>query len=230
MSETQPGFGCFTGLNPFYPTDMAADQLNSRKNSSLIAIGIGLVFVVIIVVQFFSGGNPDPYQEKVAQQRRERDLSVKNNPDLFSKEERAKFKGLIYFDIDPAYRVEATLVKDQPTDTLILATTTGEPYQVARIGQLVFTLQGRECRLAAYKYLDNRVSDFFVPFRDLTSGTSTYGGGRYLDVPAKQPIVLDFNTAYNPYCVYNEGYTCPLPPKENKLPLEVAAGEKLYQP
>ena len=73
------------------------------------------------------------------------------------------------------------------------------------------------------------LADSFVPFYDLTTGIETYGGGRFLDVDVKnnQQIVLDFNTAYNPYCVYNPNYICPVPPVNNTLKVKVLAGEKL---
>ena len=72
----------------------------------------------------------------------------------------------------------------------------------------------------------------FVPFRDGTSGQETYGAGRYLDAPlARTPqglrVSLDFNLAYHPYCAYADGWTCPLPPRENWLPEPVRAGERL---
>jgi uncharacterized protein (DUF1684 family) len=66
----------------------------------------------------------------------------------------------------------------------------------------------------------------FLPFTDLTNGNETYGSGRYIDlrIPERETIIIDFNKAYNPYCAYNYGYACPIPPKENKLKVEIRAG------
>jgi uncharacterized protein (DUF1684 family) len=69
----------------------------------------------------------------------------------------------------------------------------------------------------------------FIPFRDLTSGKESYGGGRYIDteIPAGETLILDFNRAYNPYCAYSHRYSCPIPPEENTLKVEIRAGEKV---
>jgi uncharacterized protein (DUF1684 family) len=72
----------------------------------------------------------------------------------------------------------------------------------------------------------------FLPFYDETNSKETYGGGRYLDLAIRNirngNIVIDFNQAYNMYCVYADGYACPIPPDENRLPVEIRAGEKLF--
>ena len=71
----------------------------------------------------------------------------------------------------------------------------------------------------------------FIPFRDITSGDETYGGGRYLDfrIPETDSVTIDFNLSYNPYCAYNHKYSCPIPPAENSLPVKILAGEKTYK-
>jgi uncharacterized protein (DUF1684 family) len=71
----------------------------------------------------------------------------------------------------------------------------------------------------------------FIPFRDKTSGSETYSSGRYLDLEESggDEYELDFNKAYNPYCAYNMSYTCPVPPRENILPVMISAGEKNYR-
>lgn len=84
----------------------------------------------------------------------------------------------------------------------------------------------------AFKAADDPVAQaLFVPFVDETSGKETYGSGRYLDLEQARgdDYVLDFNMAYNPYCAYNDDYVCPIPPRENKLPIEIRAGEKTYK-
>ncbi len=202
--------------------------MNARSTSTWIAAAVGGVFLAIIGFQYFGSNQADPYVEKIEQSRRDKDRTLRHNPDLLPDSTRGRFQSLDYFAPDPAYKVAAQLVQDQRPDTLVLLTTTNERQRMVRMGQFVFTLQGRPCKLAAYRYLDTRISDFFVPFRDLTNGASTYEGGRYLDIPNKTPLFLDFNLAYSPYCAYNLSYSCPIPPKENNLPLEIAAGEKAF--
>jgi uncharacterized protein (DUF1684 family) len=99
-----------------------------------------------------------------------------------------------------------------------------------RIGSLAFTLKGEQLTLTAFSDVDDQqLRRLFVPFGDLTSGTETYQGGRYLDLDRTASGVydLDFNRAYNPFCVFDARYECPLPPRENRLKLPIRAGEKL---
>jgi uncharacterized protein (DUF1684 family) len=94
--------------------------------------------------------------------------------------------------------------------------------------------------LIAYERVDRPASDtdaartLFIPFQDLTNGDETYGGGRYIDLMKADvkggQIMLDFNKAYNPYCAFGEGFSCPIPPVENRLKLYIRAGEKMPVP
>jgi uncharacterized protein (DUF1684 family) len=98
-------------------------------------------------------------------------------------------------------------------------------------GDLVFEVGGAQHRLTAYLTQDSEGYDMlFVPFRDATSGMETYGAGRYLEAPYyddTDEVELDFNLAYNPSCAFSPAYDCPFPPAQNRLPVEVLAGEKL---
>ena len=99
-----------------------------------------------------------------------------------------------------------------------------------RVGTLSFTFQGTRLALTAFAEEDDRaINRLFVPFRDQTSGTETYGGGRYLELDRTSTGMydLDFNRAYQPYCVYNPNYVCPVPPPENTLSVAIRAGERL---
>lgn len=203
-------------------------DLNSRKKSTYIVIGIGVLFILAILLQYFSIKNPSTYVRKIERERDMKDLQFRNDPSSpIKRQDQPGFEGLNYFPVDPSYVCDAQLVPDGKKDTLRLYTSTGGVQAVIRMGFLAFELQGTQQQLVAYKYLDPTQASVFVPFRDLTSNVSTYGGGRYLDVPISDQWVIDFNKAYNPYCVYNETYSCPLPPSENFLELEVLAGEKM---
>ncbi|HEX8221328.1 MAG TPA: DUF1684 domain-containing protein [Chloroflexia bacterium] len=166
--------------------------------------------------------------------RRQKDKFFSENPDSpILPEEKGQFSGLKYYPIDLAYRVMARLVSEPHPGIFRVQTTTGGHKEYARVGRLEFELNGQRLSLTAFMppadepLHGNRL---FVPFRDRTSGKETYGAGRYLDLNKKatEEYVLDFNRAYNPYCAYSPYYSCPLPPGENNLPVEVRAGELMY--
>src|SRR5690606_19990472 len=104
----------------------------------------------------------------------------------------------------------------------------GTEQHYAEAGTLRFTLDGEPLVLHAYRGLTITADSLFVPFRDATSGTESYGGGRYLYVPLPvgETVALDFNAATNPYCAYSPAYACPIPPEENTLAVPIRAGEK----
>ena len=150
-------------------------------------------------------------------------------------EKRATFPPLAYFSIDPAYQVPAALIPagaENPgqAGVLELPTSTGLRRKMRRVGTLRFTLQSREFTLTAFVDAEqNDMRRLFVPFGDLSNGNETYPGGRYLDLDRTATGIydLDFNRAYNPFCVFNEKYDCPLPPRENRLQVPIRAGERL---
>jgi uncharacterized protein (DUF1684 family) len=148
-------------------------------------------------------------------------------------EDREVFHGLNYYPFDATFRVMATLVPEPHPGIFRVQTTTGDHKEYTRVGTLEFEVNGQVLRLTAFMppadepLHGNRL---FVPFRDKTSGKETYGAGRYLDLNkrATDQYAIDFNRAYNPYCAYSPYYSCPIPPGENNLPVEVRAGEKLF--
>ena len=158
-----------------------------------------------------------------------------------SDEARARFKGLAYFDHDPGYRLTARLEPAEAGDPLVIDTG-GEDGIITyrRAGWLRFHLGGKDCRLTVFSLVAYG-GGLFLPFRDGTSGSETYGGGRYLfdtakntdglslEIRAGSPdITMDFNFAYNASCAYDARWACPLAPRENWLPVPVRAGEKVF--
>jgi uncharacterized protein (DUF1684 family) len=145
---------------------------------------------------------------------------------------RAAFRGLPYHRYDPDFRVTADVDETEPAE-LELATSTGEPYRFRRFGVARFALTGIDLELPLY-WLEGYGGGLFLPFADRTSGRTTYGAGRYLldtvkgaDLgTAEGRLVLDFNFAYNPSCVYDPAWTCPLAPAANRLDVEVLVGER----
>lgn len=149
-------------------------------------------------------------------------------------EDLAKFEGLDFFKIDPEYRVKAEFVRTPAEPPFAMKTSTYETPVYVKYGELYFTLKGRKFKLNVYQSqelkLDPQYYDYlFLPFNDLTNGISTYGNGRYIDlrIPKSNEIIVDFNKAYNPYCAYSSRYSCPIPPEENDLDIEIPAGVKL---
>lgn len=143
--------------------------------------------------------------------------------------DKKKFNGLNFFKIDSTYRITAKVEWDLNCAAIQVYKDSGELSNNYPTAKLSFVVNGKVSKLTGYSKSKKNISSLFVPFYDLTTGIETYGGGRFLDVDVKsnQQVVLDFNTAYNPYCVYNPNYICPVPPVINNLKVKVLAGEKL---
>lgn len=176
----------------------------------------------------------DDAKRQIEAFRKQKDKFFKESPDSpLLQEDKDVFEGCNYYPVDSKFRVVATLVPDTNPGIFKVQTTTGDFKQYTRIGRLEFTIDGQKHSLTAFMppadepMHGNRI---FVPFRDKTSGTETYGAGRYLDLNkrAGNEYVLDFNRAYNPFCAYSPYYSCPLPPGENTLPIPVRAGEMAF--
>lgn len=175
--------------------------------------------------------------------RAARDRLFKEHPQSpIPSDRRGAFAGLRWFPPDPAYRVAARL---EPADGALVEIDTGGEDGVVRyrrIGALHFRVHGQACSLTVLAMVGYG-GGLFVPFRDATSGTETYGGGRYLVDTVKSTdsgcletrvgspdVVLDFNYAYHPSCYYSERWACPLAPPENRLLVPVRAGEMAGAP
>jgi hypothetical protein len=171
------------------------------------------------------------YVEGIASARGAKDAAFRMAGSPVPAEVQAKLLPLVYFPIDPLYAVPAAFREVPPNarQRVEIQTSTHQTRQMERLGTLNFTLQGQALKLAAYREIGQSADHLFVPFTDLTTGKETYQAGRFLDIDrsATGIYVVDFNTAYNPYCYYNPTYDCPYPPKENRLPIAIRAGEKI---
>jgi uncharacterized protein (DUF1684 family) len=140
---------------------------------------------------------------------------------------RAAFPGLRYFPPNPQLQLELPV---EPADgsSLEIPTSDGSTRRYRRSGRLRFEVDGERVELVLLSRQDEHA--FFLPFRDATSGKESYGAGRYLDVEPSRDrrLQVDFNLAYNPYCAYNDAFSCPLPPPENWLRVPIRAGEAAY--
>ena len=175
----------------------------------------------------------DIYSLEVQKDRKQKDLYflTKDSSPLPSSDKES-FEGLHYYAPSKEFAFATTLRRLAKPEPIVMATSKNKPRQMLFIGHLPFTYQGTEYALRVFMPADTSEEKYwFIPFTDATAGTETYGAGRFLDIdpPASDSTFLDFNYAYNPYCAYNERYDCPIPPAENKLPIAVRAGEKLYR-
>jgi uncharacterized protein (DUF1684 family) len=141
-------------------------------------------------------------------------------------EQRRGFHGLAYFDENPDLRLEIPLEKFPQEQPVQIQTSTGGLQSYQRHGRLKFEVEGRPAELTLFASQNG----YFLPFVDALAGVETYPAGRYLE-PEPLPggrFLVDFNMAYNPYCAYNEMWSCPLTPAENRLEVPIRAGEKLF--
>jgi uncharacterized protein len=136
----------------------------------------------------------------------------------------------VWFDPDPAFRVEARLIHDRDPREEIVLSTRGNRRRALRLGKLEFTLLGQVLRLTALRLLEPGTGESAVSvfFRDATTGHESYAVGRYVDAESLggDRYALDFNRAYNPTCAFSQLYNCPIPPRENVLSIAIRAGER----
>ena len=146
------------------------------------------------------------------------------------------FKGLDFFSIDSSYIVKAKLFRTPNTSFFGMKTTTERITKERIFGILSFIIDNQPFELNVYQGESAGEEDvdtnyLFLPFLDESNGLTTYGGGRYIDlyVPVGDTLIIDFNQAYNPFCAYNDKYSCPIVPRENYIPLNVTAGVKSFK-
>lgn len=200
----------------------------NRKFTILVVI----IGVIGITVYNFQGTTTDSegYQEQVLEQRADKDEMFRSSEDspLTSKQKEA-FTSLSYFPIAEKYKVPGEFRRNSNQVIIKMAVTDGTQREYYIFGNVHFHLEGKELDLTVYKPVKEDDDYLFIPFYDKTSSDLTYGGGRYLEPQLlnNTTIELDFNTAYNPYCVYNYTYRCAIPPRENTLDVSILAGEKM---
>ena len=173
------------------------------------------------------------YEDAIGLFRADKDEFFRSSPNSPIPEvEREEFGGLPYYPVDPDLRFDGLRLEPYGGDEPVrfeIPTSDGRLRRAERAGVFRFPLDGAEQTLTAYIFEGGDVESVFVPFVDATSGTETYGAGRYLDIEREEDetYALDFNLAYHPSCVYDPKYSCPLTPPENRLPVPVRAGERL---
>ena len=159
--------------------------------------------------------------------RKQKDDFFRSSPDS-PIGEGAGFEKIDYYDEDPSLVLDLEAKPGDGSEVRV-QTSDGQERVYTREALVSFEVDGGDVTLTLYGA--GHSDGYFLPFRDTTSGKETYGAGRYLDIrPAKNGRVkIDFNLAYNPFCAYNDAYSCPLPPGENWLQVPIKAGEKDYR-
>ncbi|NMH86520.1 DUF1684 domain-containing protein [Flavivirga algicola] len=194
-----------------------------------------LLILLFLVLLFNCGQEKKPllgdteFQRKINAEYKDATTSPLKDKD------RKHFEGLDFFKFDSAYVVKAILKRTPNSEWFHMKTTTDRVSKERVFGILSFELKGEKFELEIYQGQElmnepGYENHLFLPFLDETNGLETYGGGRYIDasIPEGNTFIIDFNKAYNPYCAYNEKYSCPLVPRKNYLKTRVEAGVKAF--
>ncbi|NWF93893.1 MAG: DUF1684 domain-containing protein [Syntrophaceae bacterium] len=207
-----------------------------RQRLLFLILNFCLLLITLKATPPLAGVEEDPRdhrEEKLKAFRINRDKFFKEDPRSPLKEtDRKRFRGLSYYPIEIKYAMVGTIER-YPTEPkplyVNLPTNKGREKKYVKYGRFKFKLEGKEYVLQIYRPLGG--GDLFLPFKDKTSGKETYPEGRYLYIEPMPggKVLIDFNRAYNPFCEYNEKYTCPFAPTENWLDIEIRAGEKRFR-
>ena len=200
------------------------------KNSFMKKILFLLFFAqVVIAQQKFEKDSVALFQKELNEHYADTASSPLKKSDL------KHFKILDFFPIDEHYFVEAKFIRTENEKPFEMPTTTSRKPMYVKYGELYFSMDNVACKLNVYQNVElikkpGFKNSLFLPFTDYTSGVESYGGGRYIDIEIQEGLnwVIDFNQCYNPYCAYNEGYSCPLTPQENDIKVAIKAGVKKF--
>ncbi len=188
---------------------------------------------VAITLFTLNGKDEDPreYIASIEKDRQEKDRFMSTSYDSPFRMYGDTTVHLNYYPADPAYKLTARIELIEKPQYLTLGTSDGSSIKYRKYAYAHFALGEASHKLLILQDPQAKQGGLFTAFADETSADETYGAGRYLDLDFKRAnrITLDFNKAYNPYCIYNHTYSCPFPPRENMLPIAIKAGEKSYQ-
>ncbi len=196
-----------------------------------------LALLLIPVIGCSQSPTASTYIQEIRKYRYEENIKFADKETtILTKKDFKRFSALDFFPIDTNYRIAAKFELHKDPKLFEMQTTTDRKPLYKTYGIATFKLEGKTYVLQVYQdqeliqkpgYKDH----LFVPFVDKTSGNESYGGGRYLDIqqPKDDIIILDFNKSYNPYCAYNERYSCPIVPRENYLETKIEAGVKAFE-
>ena len=192
-----------------------------------------VAIVGITIANFLSvGESSEAYLERIEEERKNRNGYMLSSSSPLNDEDRNAFTNLKYYPVKEEFKILAKFTPIQRKQPIFIPTTTGESKKYIPYGHAEFELEGKTQKLILYQDWEESIPNkLSLMFADNTSGETTYGGGRYIDVIRSNTnsIIIDFNMAYNPYCHFNDEYSCPIPPRENLMTVAIEAGEKLYK-
>lgn len=195
-----------------------------------------ILLLIVIIFSFscrdekrYQDANLNEYQRQVNNYFKDASVSPLKPKDL------KNFQGLDFFEFDSIYVVKAKIEETKESLPFKMKTTTDIPADVRKYADLFFQITDKEFELSVYENLEYEGVEgyenyLFLPFLDETNENETYGGGRYLDLflNGTDSIIIDFNKAYNPKCVYDENFSCPIVPRKNFLNTRIEAGVKNF--
>jgi uncharacterized protein (DUF1684 family) len=191
---------------------------------------------LLLFLALFLAQEDTAYVQSIQQQRSAKDEQFKNSSESpLTDKDKPVFRSLPYFPVDQKYCFRGAIVQNPKPENFALITSDGRTKQARRYGTFAFQINGTTYRLQVYKLLNLPAqyrNYLFIPFTDATSGEEVYGGGRYIDLVEQKnnDYIVDFNLAYNPSCAYGrDDFSCPIPPRENRLPIRIDAGEKKWK-
>ena len=195
------------------------------------------LLVLVLLVQFGFGYAQEQFSlaavEKFQTELNAEYADAKTSPLL--PEDFKKFHALEYYPANEKFYVVAKFIRTENEQPFEMKTSTDRRPVYVKYGEAHFNIDGQDFQLNIYRNIElskkEQYKDYlFLPFSDLTCGNESYIGGRYIDmkIPKGDTIVIDFNTAYNPYCAYSYKYSCPKVPLENDLKIAIRAGVKKF--
>tara|TARA_R110000868_G_scaffold91812_6_gene254482 strand:- start:7952 stop:8557 length:606 start_codon:yes stop_codon:yes gene_type:complete len=197
------------------------------------------VFVIVILLSFGLSSCKDqkiPVQGDTEFQKELNAVFKDASTTPLKRKDQKEFEGLEFFKYDSTYVVKALFTRTENERPFKMKTSTDSLQDYVKYGVVEFSLKGERYQLNMYQNLELITQEgyedyLFLPFLDETNGMESYGGGRYIELrtPQSNTITIDFNSAYNPYCAYNEKYSCPLVPRENYLKTRIEAGVKVFK-
>ncbi|MFD1163605.1 DUF1684 domain-containing protein [Hwangdonia seohaensis] len=194
-----------------------------------------IVLAVLLISVVACGQEKNPVLGETEFQKEQNSYFKDATTSPLKDKDRKGFKGLDFFKFDSTYVVNARFKRTPNEPIFKMKTTTDRTPEYVKYGELNFDLKGKNFTLNIYQNQglinEEGYEDYlFLPFLDETNGLESYGGGRYIDarIPEGNSIIIDFNKAYNPYCAYNEKYSCPIVPRKNYLTTRIEAGVKAF--
>lgn len=191
-----------------------------------------LLLVFVCLISFSCSNKKKPILGETDYQKEQNAFFKDASTSPLKEKDRKSFEGLDFFKNDSSYVVKAYLKRTPNSKPFKMKTSTDRLPIYKLYGELIFNLKGVESKLNIYQNVDKENIDYlFLPFLDQTNGETTYSGGRYIEmsIPKSDSIIIDFNKAFNPYCAYNDKYSCPIVPKVNRLRLPIMAGVKAFK-